>query len=97
MLQNKGLKVLWAAGDTFRAASIEQMEVHAKKLGVRVIKHQYGADPTAVAFDAVKAAQSKDIDVVLIDSAGRQETNKNLMGELEKDFTSNTTRFEKFM
>ncbi len=84
LLQNKGLKVLWAAGDTFRAASIEQMEVHAKKLGVRVIKHQYGADPTAVAFDAVKAAQSKDIDVVLIDSAGRQETNKNLMGELEK-------------
>ncbi len=84
LLQSKGLKVLWAAGDTFRAASIEQMEVHAKKLGVRVIKHQYGADPTAVAFDAVKAAQSKGIDVVLIDSAGRQETNKNLMGELEK-------------
>jgi len=84
LLQNKGLKILWAAGDTFRAASIEQMEIHAKKLGVRVIKHQYGADPTAVAFDAVKAAQSKDIDVVLIDSAGRQETNKNLMRELEK-------------
>jgi len=84
LLQSKGLKVLWAAGDTFRAASIEQMEVHARKLGVRVIKHQYGADPAAVAFDAVKAAQSKGIDVVLIDSAGRQETNKNLMGELEK-------------
>jgi len=84
LLQSHGLKVIWAAGDTFRAASIEQLEIHARKLGVRVVKHQYGADPAAVAFDAVKAAQSKHIDVVLIDSAGRQETNRNLMGELEK-------------
>jgi len=83
-LQSKGIKVIWAAGDTFRAASIEQLEKHAERLGIRVIKHQYGADPTAVAFDAVKAAQSKGIDAVLIDSAGRQETNRNLMGELEK-------------
>jgi len=84
LLQNKGLKVIWAAGDTFRAASIEQLEKHAHKLDVRVVKHQYGADPAAVGFDAVKAAQSKHLDVVLIDSAGRQETNRNLMGELEK-------------
>lgn len=84
LLQEKGLKVIWAASDTFRAASIEQLEKHAKKLGVRVIKHQYGSDPAAVAFDAVKAAESRKIDVVLVDSAGRQETNRNLMGELQK-------------
>jgi fused signal recognition particle receptor len=84
LLQSKNLKVIWAAADTFRAASIEQLEKHAQKLKVRVIKHQYGADPAAVAFDAVKAAQSKRIDVVLVDTAGRQETNRNLMGELQK-------------
>jgi len=84
LLQKNKLKVIWAAGDTFRAASIEQLEKHAEKLGVRVVKHQYGADPAAVAFDAVKAGQSQKLDVVLIDSAGRQETNKNLMGELQK-------------
>ncbi|MBU1939877.1 signal recognition particle-docking protein FtsY [Candidatus Micrarchaeota archaeon] len=84
MLQGKGKSVIWAAGDTFRAASIEQLEKHAEKLGVRVVKHQYGSDPAAVAFDAIKAAEAKKADVVMIDSAGRQETNKNLMGELEK-------------
>ncbi|MFA6419350.1 MAG: signal recognition particle-docking protein FtsY [archaeon] len=73
-----------AAADTFRAGAIDQLEVHANKLGVRVIKQQYGADPAAVAFDAVKAAEAGKIDVVLIDSAGRQETNKNLMEELRK-------------
>jgi len=83
-LQDSGLKVIWAAGDTFRAASIEQLETHAKRLGIRVVKHKYGADPAAVGFDAVKAAEAKKIDVVLIDSAGRQETNKNLMEELKK-------------
>ena len=83
-LQSKGFKVLWSASDTFRAASIEQLETHAQRLGVRVVKHSYGADPAAVAFDAIKAAQSRDIDVVMIDSAGRQETDKNLMQELQK-------------
>lgn len=83
-LQDNNLKVIWAASDTFRAASIEQLEKHAEKLGVRVVKHNYGADPAAVAFDAVKAAEAKGIDAVLIDSAGRQETNKNLMEELKK-------------
>jgi fused signal recognition particle receptor len=83
-LQEKGLKVLWSASDTFRAASIEQLEKHAANLKVRVVKHSYGADPAAVAFDAIKAAQSRGIDVVMIDSAGRQETDSNLMQELNK-------------
>jgi fused signal recognition particle receptor len=84
LLKEKGKKVLWASSDTFRAGAIEQLKEHAEKLGVEVIKHQYGADPTAVAFDAVKSAEAKKIDVVLIDSAGRQDTNKNLLEELNK-------------
>ncbi len=84
LLQGNGKQVLLAAADTFRAASIEQLETHAEKLGVRVIKHDYGADPAAVAFDAVESAKSKGIDVVLIDTAGRQHTNKNLLEELKK-------------
>jgi len=78
------MTTLFAAGDTFRAAAIDQLEEHAKRLGVRVVKQQYGADPAAVAFDAIKAAEAAKIDVVIIDSAGRQETNKNLMEELKK-------------
>jgi fused signal recognition particle receptor len=76
--------VIMAAGDTFRAASIEQLETHANKLGVKIVKQNYGSDPAAVAFDAVKAAEAKNIDIVLIDTAGRQETNKNLVEELKK-------------
>ncbi len=76
--------VIAAASDTFRAASIEQLEHHAQKLGIRLVKHSYGADPAAVGFDAVAAARANKMDVVLIDSAGRQETNTNLMRELEK-------------
>jgi len=76
--------VIMAAGDTFRAASIEQLETHANKLGVKIVKQNYGSDPAAVAFDAVKAAEAKNIDIVLIDTAGRQETNKNLIEELKK-------------
>lgn len=79
-----GRTVILAAGDTFRAASIEQLEAHANRLGVKVVKHNYGSDPAAVAFDAVKAAEAKKIDVVLIDTAGRQETNRNLIEELKK-------------
>ncbi len=82
--QQMGKKVIWAAADTFRAASIEQLEAHAKKLNVRVVKHDYGADPTAVAFDALKAAEAEKADVLMIDSAGRQETNRNLLEELKK-------------
>jgi fused signal recognition particle receptor len=83
-LQKQGKKVIWGSADTFRAGSIEQLQVHADKLGVRLIKHQYGADPAAVAFDAVKAANAENADVVIIDTAGRQDTNKNLLEELKK-------------
>src|SRR3989344_7106841 len=84
LLQKQGKKAIWAASDTFRAAAIEQLDKHAEKLNVRVIKHKYGADPAAVAFDAIAAANANKIDVVMIDSAGRQETNRNLMEELKK-------------
>ncbi|MFH0714175.1 MAG: signal recognition particle-docking protein FtsY [Candidatus Diapherotrites archaeon] len=84
LLQKKGKKVILASADTFRAGSIEQIEIHAGRLKARVVKHQYGADPAAVAFDAVKAAEAEHADAVLIDTAGRQETNKNLMSELQK-------------
>ncbi|MBU7013417.1 MAG: signal recognition particle-docking protein FtsY [Theionarchaea archaeon] len=76
--------VVIAASDTFRAGSQEQLEKHAERIGVRVIKHGYGADPAAVAFDAIKHARAKDVDVVLIDTAGRAETNKNLMEQMKK-------------
>ncbi len=82
-LDNKNSVVL-AASDTFRAAAIEQLEEHAKKLGVKIIKQDYGSDPAAVAFDAKKHAESKNIDVVLIDTAGRQHASEDLMNELRK-------------
>ncbi len=83
-MMKKGKKVVLAAGDTFRAASIEQLEVHGKKLGIRVIKHQYGSDSAAVVFDAMRFAESNGYDVVLADTAGRMHTDKNLMDELRK-------------
>tara|TARA_Y100000310_G_scaffold341081_1_gene439020 strand:- start:4097 stop:5236 length:1140 start_codon:yes stop_codon:yes gene_type:complete len=83
-LMGKGLKVLLVAGDTWRAASIQQLEEHGKKLNARVIKHNYGSDPAAVAFDGVKAAKANKADAVIIDTAGRQHSNKDLMRELEK-------------
>ena len=83
-LMDKGLKVVLACSDTFRAAAIEQLKYHADKLGIRMISHQYGADPAAVAYDAIEHAKSKGIDVVLIDTAGRQHSNVNLMEELRK-------------
>jgi fused signal recognition particle receptor len=84
MLMDSGLSVVFSASDTFRAAAIEQTEVHAGRLGVRVVKSNYGADPASVAFDAINLARSSGIDVVLIDSAGRQDTNVNLLDELKK-------------
>jgi len=84
MLTKNGKTCVIAAADTFRAAAIEQTCEHAKRLGVPVIKHDYGSDPAAVSFDAVKYAEAKGIDVVLIDSAGRQETNRNLIEQLKK-------------
>ena len=77
-------KVVIAASDTFRAGSQEQLEKHAEAVQVKMIKHGYGADPAAVAFDAIKHAEAKGIDVVLIDTAGRAETNKNLMEQMKK-------------
>ncbi len=73
-----------AASDTFRAASIEQLQEHASKLGIKLIKHDYGADPSAVGFDAIKYAEKHKIDVVLIDTAGRMHTKTNLLTEMEK-------------
>ncbi len=84
LLQKNNLGCVMAASDTFRAASIEQLGKHASKLGVKVIKHGYGADPAAVAYDAVAYAKSHGIDVVLIDTAGRMHTQENLMREMEK-------------
>jgi fused signal recognition particle receptor len=80
----EGYTVVLACSDTYRAGSIEQLEEHAKRLGVRMIKHSYGADPAAVAFDAIKHAEAHGMDVVLIDTAGRIQTDKNLMNELAK-------------
>ncbi|WP_290598040.1 MULTISPECIES: signal recognition particle-docking protein FtsY [unclassified Archaeoglobus] len=83
-LMKQGYSVVLAAGDTFRAGAIEQLEEHAKRLGVRLIKHKQGSDPAAVIFDAIKHAESKGIDVVLADTAGRMHTKKNLLDQLEK-------------
>jgi len=83
-LKKHGLSVVIAASDTFRAGAIEQVEEHAKRVGVRVIKHRYGADPAAVAYDAIQHAKARGIDVVLVDTAGRNELNRNLMDEMKK-------------
>ncbi|NJE10206.1 signal recognition particle-docking protein FtsY [Thermococcus sp. MAR1] len=83
-LKKNGLGVVIAASDTFRAGAIEQVEEHAKRVGVRVIKHSYGADPAAVAYDAIQHAKARGLDVVLIDTAGRNELNRNLMDEMKK-------------
>ena len=83
-LMDRGYSVVFAAGDTFRAGAIEQLEEHAKRLGVKVIKHKPGADPAAVIYDAIKHAESKGIDFVLADTAGRMHTKKNLIDQLGK-------------
>jgi len=83
-LRDKGYSVVLAGADTYRAGSIEQLEEHGKRLGIRVIKHNYGADPAAVAFDAISHAKAHGINIVLIDTAGRMQTNQNLMNELVK-------------
>ncbi len=85
-LKKSGKKVLIAAADTFRAAAIDQLEVWGKRAGVDVIKHQEGSDPAAVIFDAISAAKSRKIDVLICDTAGRLHNKKNLMEELRKIF-----------
>ena len=84
LLEKKGLSSVLAAGDTFRAASIEQLKKHGQNLGKEVIAGSYGSDPASVGFDAIKYAEKNKIDAVLIDTAGRMYTNKNLMQEIEK-------------
>ena len=84
MMKERGEKVLIAAADTFRAAGIEQMELWAHRLGAPVVRHKTGGDPAAVVFDAVESAGARGIDVVLVDTAGRLHTKKNLMEELGK-------------
>lgn len=83
-LQKEGKSVLFAAADTFRAAASEQLQIWGDRLGVGVIKHKEGADPSAVIFDAIHAAKARETDVLICDTAGRLQNKKNLMAELEK-------------
>ena len=79
-----GYSVVLAAGDTFRAGAIEQLTIHSERLGIKIIKHKAGSDPAAVAYDAVEHAKARYKDIVLIDTAGRMQTNVNLMDEMKK-------------
>jgi fused signal recognition particle receptor len=83
-LQKKKVSCVLAAADTFRAGAIEQLQKHSEKLGVKLIKHQTGADPAAVAYDAIEHAKARHKDVVLVDTAGRMHSNINLMDEMKK-------------
>ena len=82
--KKQGLSSVMAAGDTFRAGAIEQLAIHSERLGVKLIKHKAGSDPAAVAYDAVEHARARYKDIVLIDTAGRMQTNVNLMDEMKK-------------
>lgn len=84
LFQREGLSCVLAAADTFRAGAIEQLEEHSVRLGAKLIKHQAGSDPAAVAFDAVDHAKARHRDVVLIDTAGRMQTKANLMEQMKK-------------
>jgi fused signal recognition particle receptor len=83
-LKGQGKRVLLAAADTFRAAAIDQLEIWANRVGVELVKHKEGADPAAVVYDAIQAARSRRMDVVIADTAGRLHTRTNLMEELKK-------------
>ncbi|MCU0227832.1 MAG: signal recognition particle-docking protein FtsY [Bryobacterales bacterium] len=82
--RKEGRTVLLAAGDTFRAAAIEQLEVWGQRAGVEVIRQKQGADPSAVVYDAIQAAKARGVDYIIVDTAGRLHTKDNLMAELEK-------------
>ncbi len=97
LLKDKGYSVVLAAGDTFRAAAIEQLEEHAKAVDVPIIKQHRGADSAAVIYDAIEHAKSKGIDVVLADTAGRASTNINLMDELKKVVRVNNPSLKLFI
>lgn len=81
---NEGKSVILSAADTFRAAAIEQLEIWSKRTGAQIVKHQSGSDPAAVAFDAIEAAKARNIDIVIVDTAGRLHTKSPLMEELKK-------------
>ena len=83
-LKNQGKSVMLAAADTFRAAAGEQLEIWGERIGVNTVRHQEGADPAAVIYDAIQSAKAKNIDVLICDTAGRLQTKRNLMAELEK-------------
>lgn len=83
-LKSEGKSVMLAAADTFRAAAAEQLAIWGERNGINVVKHQEGADPSAVIFDAIQSARAKNIDVLICDTAGRLQNKKNLMNELEK-------------
>lgn len=84
--KDEGKKVLIAAGDTFRAAAIDQLEIWGNRTGVDVIKHREGADPAAVVYDAIQASRARNLDILIVDTAGRLHTKSNLMEELKKVF-----------
>lgn len=84
MLQRQGKKVVLAAGDTFRAAAIDQLEIWAGRIGCEIVKHREGSDPSAVIFDAIKAARARNADYIIADTAGRIHTRTHLMEELKK-------------
>ena len=83
-LKKNNISSVAAASDTFRAAAIEQLSYHMQNIGIKVIKHEYKSDPASVAYDAIQHAKAKDVNVVLVDTAGRQVSNKNLMREMQK-------------
>jgi len=84
LLKRQGHSVIIAAGDTFRAAAIEQLELWGQRLGIDVVRHQMGADPAAIVFDAIKTARAHNTEYVIVDTAGRLHTKRNLMEELKK-------------
>ena len=81
---NEGYKVLLAAGDTFRAAAVDQLDIHAERLGMRIVKQQMGSDPGAVIYDAISSAEAHGDELILADTAGRMQNKENLMRELKK-------------
>ena len=84
VLQKRGITCVLAASDTYRSGAIEQLSIHAQRIGVRMIQHQYQGDPAAVAYDAVNYARAHGVNAVLIDTAGRMGTNTNLLEEMRK-------------
>jgi len=94
IFKSQGKKVIFAGCDTFRAAAGEQLELWAQRAGVPIVRQKPGADPAAVAFDAVQSAKSRDVDIVIADTAGRLHTKVNLMEELKKIFNVLSARME---